>query len=124
MGRRIRIPITILFSTNEKIWYKKARKLTQRKPILLCTAIIYTGNQNILTNADQIRNRIEEDVCMEGPKVDDGLNFSVGDRLEEHMEENVAESDTQYDESSEDKIKLHSPLRRIPHRYLEEVIDD
>ena len=41
-----------------------------------------------------MRNRFE-DVCMEEPEVDNGLNLSEGDRLEEHMEENVAASDTQ-----------------------------
>ena len=37
MGRQIRTSITMSFTTNE-MWYKKkkARKLTQRKPILLC----------------------------------------------------------------------------------------
>ena len=75
------------------------------------TAIIHTRKRNVLTHADQIRNRIE-DVCMEEPDVDDSLNLSEGDRLEEHMEEDVAETNTQYDDSSEDKIRPRYPLHR------------
>ena len=68
------------------------------------TAMIHMGNQNVLAHADQIRNRFE-DVCMEEPKDDDGLNLFEGDQLKEHIEEDVSESDTQYDESSKDKIR-------------------
>ena len=60
-------------------------------------------------------------MCKEEPEVDDGLNIFVGDRLEEHMEENVAESDTQYDESSKDEIRPRSPLRRTPPRIFQRI---
>ena len=46
--------------------------------------------------------------------MDNVLNLSEGDRLDEHVVENVAESDTQYDESSEDEIRPRSPLRWTP----------
>ena len=48
---------------------------------------------------------------MDEPEVDDCLNLPEGDQLEEHMEENVAGFDTQYEESSEDEIRKCSPLR-------------
>ena len=42
-------------------------------------AMIHIGNRNVLAHADQIRNRFEEDVCMEEPELNDGLNLSEGD---------------------------------------------
>ena len=71
------------------------------------TAMIHTRNRNVSAYAD-------EDVCMEEPEADGGLNLSEWDRLEEYMAEDVAESDTQYDKSCEDEIRLRSPLRRTP----------
>ena len=68
------------------------------------TAMVNMGNENVLFYADKIRNRFE-DVYIEEPKVDDGSSLPEGDRLEE----NIAESDMQYYESSEDEIRQHSP---------------
>ena len=112
MKRQIRTPITMTFTTNEKMGYKKSKEADPEEANFIMqkgnnTAMIHMGNRNVLAHASQVRNRIE-DVYMEEPKVDDGLNLCEGDWLEEHMEENVAESDTQYDESNEDEIRSHS----------------
>ena len=121
MGRQIRTPITMLFSANE-MWYKKSKDADPGEANFIIQkvntrAMIHMGNRNVLAHADQIRNRFE-DVCVEEPKMDDVLNLSEGDQLEEHMEKNVAKSDTQYGESSEDKIRPHSPLCRTSPQIL------
>ena len=45
MGRHIRTPITLSFLTNEKTWYKKARKLTQTEE---ANFIMQKGNNTVM----------------------------------------------------------------------------
>ena len=100
----------------EMMWYKKCKEADQEEASFIMqkgnNMAIHMGNQNVSAHVDQIRNRLEDDVCMEEPKVDNGLNLFEGDQLEEYMEEDVTESDMQYDESSKDEIRLRSPLCR------------
>ena len=93
MGRQKWTPITVSFSTNEKTWYRKAKKLIQEANSIMPKGnntpwSIRGGNWNVLAYADQIRNRFE-DVCME--ELNNGLNLPEGDQLEE----NVTKSNTQ-----------------------------
>ena len=73
MGRQIRSPITMSFSTNEKVWYKKHKDADPEKAYFIMqkgnnTAIITAKDRSVLAHADQIRNRYEEDIIMEEPE--------------------------------------------------------
>ena len=70
MGRQIRSPITMSFSTNQKMWYKKNKDANTEKAYFIMqkgnnTALITTEDRTMLAHADQIRERVEEDVVME-----------------------------------------------------------
>ena len=61
MGRQIRALLTMLYSTNEKMWYKKNKESNQKKAEFIMqkghnTAIINREKEsNILVHANQIR---------------------------------------------------------------------
>ena len=61
MGRQIRALLTMSYSINEKVWYKKSKESNSERAEFIMqkghnTAIINRGKENnILTHADQIK---------------------------------------------------------------------
>ena len=83
MRRQIRAPLMILYSTNEKVWYKKNKSNSERAEFIMQkghnTAIINRAKGNcILTHAYQIRPQSKDEEQKEISRI-----LSINDLLEQ-----------------------------------------
>ena len=78
MGRQIRSPITMSFSTNQRMWYKTNKDASTEKVFFIMqkgnnTALVATEQRTMLAHADQIREREEEEGDMDQDQNDEEI---------------------------------------------------
>ena len=121
MGRQIRAPLTMSYSTNEKMWYKKNKESNLEKTEFIMqkghhTAIINREKGNsILDHADQIRpqgkyeEQNEEEISAI-PSVNDLLKQpSLNETSEDETIHNQV-GQNEFENSDEDQIKQEDDL--------------
>lgn len=91
IGRQIRSPKTMSYSTNEKYGKKKDRKSSPEKGNFIAqkrhSTVIITSGENLLAHSDQIRPRIdvneikmEEEEEEDDPERDENMSASGGEK--------------------------------------------
>ena len=120
MGRQIRALLTMLYSTNEKVWYKKNKESNPEKAEFIMqkshnTAIINREKgDSILAHADQIRPQSE----YEEPNEEISAIPSVNDLLEHALQNETSEDElmpdqvgqNEFENSDEDQIMQEDDL--------------
>ena len=129
MGRQIRSPITMSFSTNQTMWYRRNKDATTEKAYFIMqkgnnTALVATEQRTMLAHADQIREREEEEEDMDQDKNNEEIVNPQEETheptvsrpgVQETMDHSMDDSITS-DDSSEDESRPRSPLRRTKTR--------
>ena len=116
MGRQIRAPITMSFSTKESVWYKKHKGSDPERAKFLFqkghnTAILEKNGQHLLAHADQFRTSMEpDDIEMKGEEED---NKEETQERDSETEQSMDISDQEPQETDEEsEIRPRSPINR------------
>ena len=108
MRRQIRAPLTMLYSTKEKVWYKKNKESNPERAEFIMqkghnTAIINKEKGNsILAHADQIRPQGEYE---EQNEEENSTILSINDLLEQRLQNEMTEDEIMHDQVGQSEFE-------------------